>query len=83
MEFEIEERISPRTKLVAQKKAWIRYSRHCIASWRIGVNSPTTQLKNQFVAVDKLAPLDLILRGRISGGYSHGIGPQLYPKAAL
>ena len=58
----------PTTKLTAQKKAWMRYSRHSISSCRMGVISPTSQLHAQLVAVDRLAPLDRILRGRISGG---------------
>ena len=40
-------------------------------------------MKAQFVAVLKLAPLARILRGRISGGYNHGIGPHEAPNAAL
>jgi hypothetical protein len=35
------------------------------------------------VAVLKLAPFARILRGRISGGYSQGIGPHEAPKAPL
>lgn len=58
----------PMIKLATQKKAWTRYKRHLIHSCRIGVISPTSQLKAQFVAVDKLAPLERMLRGRISGG---------------
>jgi hypothetical protein len=64
------------TKLAAQKKAWMRYRRHAMRSCRIGVTSPTSQLNAQFVAVLKLDPLARMLRGRISGGYSHGIGPR-------
>jgi hypothetical protein len=58
----------PTTKLTAQKKACTRYNRQVIRSCRMGVISPTSQLNAQFVAVDRLAPLDRILRGRISGG---------------
>ncbi|MDA4132863.1 MAG: hypothetical protein OK454_07040 [Thaumarchaeota archaeon] len=60
---------------MAQKKAWTRYRRHVIHSCRIGVISPTSQLKAQLVAVDSEAPLERMLRGRISGGYSQGMGP--------
>lgn len=73
----------PTTKLRAQKKAWTRYNLQVMNSCRIGVIWPTSQLNAQLVAVDKLAPLERILSGRISGGYSHGIGPHEYPNAAL
>lgn len=42
-----------------------------------------SQLNAQLVAVDSDTPFARTERGIISGGYSHGIGPQLYPKAAL
>lgn len=73
----------PTTKLTAQKNACKRYKRHWISSWRTGVNSPTSQLKAQLDAVLRLAPLARMLSGRISGGYSHGIGPHEAPKAPL
>jgi len=47
------------------------------------VSSPTSQLNAQLVAVLRLAPLARILRGKISGGYSQGIGPHEAPKAPL
>src|SRR5579859_4845033 len=65
------------TTLTAQKNACIKYRRHLIASCRTGVISPTSQLNAQFVAVERLAPLARILRGIISGGYNHGMGPKL------
>jgi hypothetical protein len=49
----------------------------------MGVISPTNQLNAQFVAVESEAPLDRMLKGKISGGYSQGIGPHEYPNAAL
>lgn len=58
----------PTMKLTAQKKACTRYNRHLIHSWSRGVISPTSQLNAQLVAVDKLAPLERMLRGKISGG---------------
>jgi len=73
----------PTTNETAQKKACTRYSRHEINSCSTGVNSPTTQLKAQLDAVDKLAPLARMLIGKISGGYNHGIGPHDAPNAAL
>jgi len=40
-------------------------------------------LKAQLAAVLRLAPLARMLSGKISGGYSQGIGPHEAPKAAL
>ena len=48
-----------------------------MASCNTGVISPTSQLNAQFVAVERLAPFARILKGMISGGYSHGIGPNI------
>jgi hypothetical protein len=48
-----------------------------MASCSTGVISPTSQLNAQFVAVERLAPFARILKGMISGGYSHGIGPNV------
>lgn len=73
----------PTTKDTQQKKACRRYSRHSIHSWSMGVISPTSQLNAQFVAVLREAPFARMLRGRISGGYSQGIGPHEAPNAAL
>lgn len=53
------------------------YNRQVIYSCSGGVISPTRKLKAQFVHVDKDTPLARIVNGMISGGYSHGIGPQL------
>jgi len=36
--------------------------------WRVGVSTPTSQLKAQLVAVLKLAPFARMLNGKISGG---------------
>lgn len=41
------------------------------------------KLNTQFVAVEIDTPLTRTGRGMISGGYNHGIGPQLNPKALL
>ena len=70
-----------RMKEQQQKNPCMGYKRHRIFSCNIGVASPTTQLKAQFVAVDSETPLTRTAKGIISGGYSHGIGPQLKPKA--
>jgi hypothetical protein len=73
----------PTMKETAQKNACTRYNRHWMASCRIGVTSPTSQLKVQLAAVDRLAPLARMLMGKISGGYNQGIGPHEKPNAAL
>ena len=52
---------------MAQKNACIKYSLHPINSCKIGVISPTSQLNAQLEAVLKLAPLALMLSGKISG----------------
>ena len=36
------------------------------------------KLKNQLVAVDNDTPFARKVNGMISGGYNHGIGPQLF-----